>query len=243
MTYYMITNGSGEFIYHDRMANKFVKIRSMDLGTKWESVQKAENIRNGLASNLRNGFYVIKLESPNIAGLKNFIRDKTKPATPLVDEAYVLRRMKEATDGNVEPVITPVSSASQETPREDHVPSPTVREANSEADITDKIDMIVKLTQEIISKREELDQKQSDINKEIVDLQHYIEFRRLNAYEGYMAFKMLQDALRRRRKIKDEISITLSLDNIKTCVDGLDSRHYNPRILHGLVYTKEANAK
>ena len=61
------------------------------------------------------------------------------------------------------------------------------------------------LTIDILSnsneRKEMLTLKLSDIDKEIVDIQHYIEFGKFNCYQGWMCFKMLQNALQQRRKI------------------------------------------
>lgn len=46
----------------------------------------------------------------------------------------------------------------------------------------------------------------SDIDKEINDIYHYIEFSNLDAYRGWKAYKMLKDKLNERRKIKDNLS-------------------------------------
>lgn len=80
----------------------------------------------------------------------------------------------------------------------------------------------------------------SDINQEIVDLEHYIEFSKLNVSEGYKAYKMLRDTLRERRKIKDSITAAQSLyencnvDKLYDCNDRLHNRTYTPRKLTSL---------
>lgn len=60
----------------------------------------------------------------------------------------------------------------------------------------------------------ELTEKLSEVDKEIVDVQHYIEFGKFNCYQGWMCFKMLQNMLKQRRKYKNEISV---LNMIKQC--------------------------
>lgn len=73
------------------------------------------------------------------------------------------------------------------------------------------------------------------------DVEHYIELNtgKLNACEGYKAFKLLQDVLLDRRKVKDELQIVqVALDriaapdelaHIDTKVKELESRQYTPR--------------
>lgn len=66
----------------------------------------------------------------------------------------------------------------------------------------------------------ELSDKISEIDKEIIDIQHYIEFGKFNCYQGWMCFKMLQNTLKERRKYKNELSV---LHMIKQCKFDLNS--------------------
>ena len=85
-----------------------------------------------------------------------------------------------------------------------------------------------------------LNNKLSDISQEIIDLEHYIEFNKLNACEAYHAYKMLHDTLQKRRKIKDTITAAQSLyencdvDKLSSCNEYLHNRTYNPRKLTSL---------
>lgn len=87
----------------------------------------------------------------------------------------------------------------------------------------------------------------SEVDKEICDIMHYIEFYNLDAAKGYKMYKMLKDCRLRRRKIKDErekVSAAIQavgnlefVEKIKTCLcqmKGLDKRKYTPRILDEL---------
>ena len=84
----------------------------------------------------------------------------------------------------------------------------------------------------------------SEVDKEICDIMHYIEFYNLDAAKGYKMYKMLKDCRLRRRKIKDEYekvgaAITILanedlIEKMKTALKqmkGLDNRLYTPRIL------------
>lgn len=92
-----------------------------------------------------------------------------------------------------------------------------------------------------IARAEELKQKLSIADRRICDIQHYIEFGNFNAYQGWLCFKMLQKALRQRRKIKNEHRI---LDSIMTSYHHLQNEiqkeqsnqgcHYEPRELKHL---------
>ena len=82
----------------------------------------------------------------------------------------------------------------------------------------------------------ELTEELSNYDRQRTDVQHTIE---LNACDGYKAYKMLQDVLTQRRKVKDELQIVqIALDRIvspddlaqiETKVKELESRKYTPR--------------
>jgi len=74
----------------------------------------------------------------------------------------------------------------------------------------------------------------SDIDKEINDIYHYIEFSDLDAYRGWKAYKMLKDKLNERRKIKDSLdSATRFSQTIKAKRSKIKNEHktkkYTPR--------------
>ena len=79
----------------------------------------------------------------------------------------------------------------------------------------------------------------SKIDKDIVDIQHSIEFYQYNAAEGYKAYKMLRDKLIERREIKKQMQIItfmkskgITSDNLHAVVDyiaNLDNEKYCPR--------------
>ena len=87
----------------------------------------------------------------------------------------------------------------------------------------------------------ELSQRMSRIDQEVSDIQHYIEFNRLNAADGYKAFKLLQDKLLERRVIKDDLAKfqMLAAAKVSDIYDGtfdkhiaeFESRTYTPRFL------------
>jgi len=91
----------------------------------------------------------------------------------------------------------------------------------------------------------------SKIDLEKTDIEHYIEFSKLNAYDGWKAYSMLQDVLLRRRKIKIHNSIfncicrnsntIVAIDKIRGEIDTIVQRNYTytPRILTNLDYSKK----
>lgn len=83
----------------------------------------------------------------------------------------------------------------------------------------------------------------SKVDKEILDLLHYIEFTKLNAAQGYKAYKMIKERRIRRRHIKNEMEVLNIIleqntkeisENVKCKLKELDERTYNPREIEEL---------
>ena len=89
----------------------------------------------------------------------------------------------------------------------------------------------------------------SKVDKEISDIQHYIEFGYFNCYQGWLCFKMLQNKLRQRRKFKNEISVLNIIRRSKINTDELSSlsktisasrkKMYSPRVFTELFKESE----
>ena len=89
-----------------------------------------------------------------------------------------------------------------------------------------------------------LKDKLSQVDMEICDIQHYIEFFSLDAAKGYKAYRMLKERLVRRREIKDEMakvnlflsgtSSDFSSGKVLRQLKNMDSTGYQPRILSEL---------
>lgn len=76
----------------------------------------------------------------------------------------------------------------------------------------------------------------SKSDKMVNDIQHYIEFGNFNAYQGWRCFKALQESLRKRRKLKDEMAILSAIKSsnfpsAENLIRGLGERKYCPRVL------------
>ena len=94
------------------------------------------------------------------------------------------------------------------------------------------------------SRMDRLSNDLSEVDKELSDIYHFIEFSTLNASNGYKAYKLLQNVLIKRRNIKNEYSVIQSILSSK----GMDiskremqrklecgmSKSYNPRVLNEL---------
>lgn len=124
--------------------------------------------------------------------------------------------------------------------------SKSVEQANVE-DFANQVKEIARVLSHAQTRKTELLSKLSDIDKQVVDIEHYIEFGKFNACQGFMAFKMLQNALRQRREYKNEIEM---LSQVEECrlnvtaiatfaskISGIENKVYNPRVLSELFET------
>ena len=91
-------------------------------------------------------------------------------------------------------------------------------------------------------RHQELAEQQSKFDGQVSDIVHYIEFNtgKLNACDGYKAYKLLQDTLLERRKIKDELQIIQvvrdrmnaeDIANVEQKIKEIETRTYKPREL------------
>lgn len=80
-------------------------------------------------------------------------------------------------------------------------------------------------------------------DQKITDINHYIEFNKLNACQGYKMSKLLQDTLKERREIKNELGILGEVNgfNLKSIINGKlttiqqkKQKKYKPRVLKEL---------
>ena len=101
---------------------------------------------------------------------------------------------------------------------------------------------IAELLEQASRRKEELLNDLSAVDSEISDINHYIELADgLNAYQGYLAYRMLKNKLKQRRQIKNELSVVQSLcdseisraefDRVSRFISGMESRRYEPRVL------------
>ena len=108
----------------------------------------------------------------------------------------------------------------------------------------DRISDLNGLATDALHRKEELTEQLSNIDKELSDIYHYVEFCNLNAAQGYKAYKMIKDRRIKRRAIKNELEVLAIIlgkkisetatDEIMKCVAGMDKRTYEPRVLNEL---------
>lgn len=107
------------------------------------------------------------------------------------------------------------------------------------AEWQEKIEQLVELFGNTENRYSELSTKLSDVDKEITDIEHYIEFGKFNCYQGWLCFKMLQNLLQQRRQYKNEMQVItrmkeskISGSSIKALFEGvkeIQNKLYTPR--------------
>lgn len=108
----------------------------------------------------------------------------------------------------------------------------------------DKVSGLNGLAAEALHRKEELINQLSEVDKELCDINHYIEFCNLNAAQGYKAYKMIKDRRVKRRSIKNELDVLNMIlgkklsesvtNEITNVVSRMDKRIYEPRVLNEL---------
>lgn len=213
MASYLLGDGRGTFIRRDAYSGKYVPVRNESLADVWQERYKAQNI------------------------LKNALSKKDKKSFHIIERADAI------TEKPKEETVAEVNKAARANLHIDKV------KEISEQDIKDGQmskwqDGLAKFTGFILeseNRKQELVDALSNIDKEITDIEHYVELNNLNAYQGFLAYKMLQNRLRERRKIKNELQVLSQLGNCKidsammldvqNAIKLMDSKTYTPRVL------------
>lgn len=100
------------------------------------------------------------------------------------------------------------------------------------------------LATDALHRKEELCEELNFVDRELSDINHYIEFCNLNAAQGWKAYKMIKERRIKRRSIKNEIQIlNIILDKkisdtvtneILESMSKMDKRTYEPRVMNEL---------
>ena len=101
---------------------------------------------------------------------------------------------------------------------------------------------------QIRGNKDYLNQSLSLVDQEISDIEHYIEFNKFSACEGYKLAKMLKECRLRRREIKNQLKIvevasTHSITSLfkgttSQALDNIQNQQYTPRVLNNLFNKK-----
>lgn len=104
----------------------------------------------------------------------------------------------------------------------------------------DKLNTMNGLVHDAIKRKEELEKQLKDLEDEKIDIEHYIEFQKLNAAQGYKASKELKNCRMKRRSVKNELAIVdiileqkmkeMVSNEVYKKIEEFDKRTYRPRI-------------
>lgn len=218
MGIFIISDGKGSYIRQD-INNRYVPVRNRALADEWDEKYKAQNIlKNAVPKKHRKAYRVIEENSGITISKKD--EDKSFPEdsnenTQKMSKEHQISEVKKMTD--------------------------EIAEDGRMAEWEDRILSLNAFVEDAEKRRQELSDMISNVDKEIIDIQHYIELNNLNCYQGWLAFKMLQNRLRKRRKIKNELQVLSQLGDCKIdssmlggilkAIKELDNRVYTPRVL------------
>lgn len=145
---------------------------------------------------------------------------------------------------HIQKIDTPPKLVKQITHAEVQENTETVSVAENIQYWVDKISGLNGLASEALHRKEELINQLSEVDKELCDINHYIEFCNLNAAQGYKAYKMIKDRRVKRRSIKNELDVLNVIlgkkisesvsDELQKMINGLDGRKYEPRVMNEL---------
>lgn len=208
---YVLKDGLSRYIHRD-INGKFSITTSEALADHYDSRKSAKNILdNCLPRYMRKGFAV---------------------------QEIVVSEMGSETVRKPEKQPQMVSPKIEEALRIANQPLPDSRVG----EFTESFSKITDFLNQAAKRKEELLNDLSLVDSEISDINHYIELAEgLNAYHGYLAFRMLRNKLKLRRQIKDELNIVQAICNsdnsraeferISRCISGMETRRYEPRVL------------
>jgi len=121
-------------------------------------------------------------------------------------------------------------------------------------DVTDLQTIINDLSNKISTlqgNKEWLLEQESNIDKQISDILHFIEFEKFSASEGFKLCKALKELRLKRRDVKNELEI-IGILNSHTCnnianghtnkaISGIENKQYTPRVLTELFENRNIN--
>ena len=211
---YVIADSSGRYIMKNA-ANQYVPVYDLDCAEKYDSPAKAKNVLNSCINrNMRKLFSVKETE---IDEKETVTRQTKTEQTPDISVKITYR------------------------PKQDQLRRLAAQEVGEE-DLSFSKTNILSALGNIESVRERklaLQEQHSVIEKEIMDIEHYIELSDgLNAYQGWLAYMTLRKRLKIRRQVKDEITVLSDVEDVMSGlkkaiskINGLNGRRYEPRVL------------
>lgn len=218
---YIITNGHGEYI-RKTFEGKYVKIRNFALAERWDRQDKAKNIlKNALPKTIKKQFYVREIEENDSISPRNKLETCCTKDQTDSESSY----MGFCKDKNLSAVTRLVAEPIKE-------------------DWIESIDSFVgKMGEFVLDCRErktDLIAALSQIDKELEDIAHYIEFNSLDACKGFKAYKLMHQKRNQRRIIKDELTILTQLGDCKLDSNDLEKVRFEIEKLGQRVYVPRA---
>lgn len=225
MSEYYLTDGNGTYIKRNEFSGKISEVRNFSIASSWPSYSKALQMKKNCLNKKQRARFIVKEFVNGVISDETTVEHPQKVAENNANETPVSSPKSTGFDAIMDIVKEPVTD-----------------------DYVDEAQNILSAFASYIDRmrgeKEALAAEHSKVEREIVDLQHYIEFHELNAYQGWLVFKALQQRLRKRRSIKNSIQ---TISNIETCnidtgeikraassVGGLKGRAYTPRELSSI---------
>lgn len=107
--------------------------------------------------------------------------------------------------------------------------------------LKNNIGLLALCSNDIDRYQKQIREQLSTIDLELTDIDHYIEFNKLSASDGYKIFKLRQDKLKKRREIKDALYTcsllkkhSLESKKIIKEISCRERRKYTPRVMNEL---------
>ena len=212
MALYVITDGNMNYIRRDA-TGKYVLVRGRKHADEFTEQWKAKKVLdNNLTPKKRKLFKVLEVTA-EISGFQK--QEKTDPAPVKKEDPIQEVKPTEKPDENVE--------------------------LHDLDELRKQITAIKKFIDNNEFRSRSLSDLLSVKDKEIIDIQHYIEFSELGNDDVLKTYAMLKDRLVDRRKIKNELSVLRQLSDCKmdakmlndvlNTMASYDSKMYSPRVL------------
>jgi len=240
----MLTDGNGHYIKHDQASGKYIPVASVKDGSVWDDRGKANKVlKNSLEKVLKKRYMIAikEIDEPVIVEQKHLEQTVDQARCELLKSYYLSKHPAAGNENPANGKELPKKVAPKVKLSIDRSLLEYVRDRAGIEKIQQRVDEITRFTGYVQSRNDFLRGELSKIDREITDIHHFIEFKKLNAYQGWIVYKLLQKKLLKRREIKDEMLILSnlsgcyltpeSLGNIEKSIIGLEDRIYKPREL------------
>ena len=232
---YLITDGKGSYIRYDIGSRKYVVIKNKFLADKWEDRGKAQNILNSsLPKNFKKKYRVRETKddrTPTERQKASTGARESPPPAVLEKPSENVEKSEPATKKEPENIAASITVS---------VSYPDVAGGNIEK-IKGNIKVMTELAHDNDQRISVLIEQLTQVDRELSDIAHYMEFKKLDGFRGYQAYKMFHDRRIRRRVIKDELSVLQGLSQckidsamlaeVRVAAENLEERKYRPRAL------------